>query len=76
VIRAIEQAGLITNPPSEIGFLRAFFDKGLAFLASRTGGQLRVPLQQQPQTITISEVPNQEGGQASPEQTASEASST
>jgi hypothetical protein len=74
VIRAIEQAGLITNPPSEIGFLRAFFDKGLAFVASRTGGQLRVPLQQRPQTITISEVPSQDGGQPAgepaPEQSA------
>jgi hypothetical protein len=44
VIRAMQQAGLITNPPSQIGFLRAFFDKGLAFMASRTGGQLQVPV--------------------------------
>jgi hypothetical protein len=65
VIRAVEQAGLITNPPSEIGFLRAFFDKGLAFLASRTGGQLRVPLQQpqQQQPIIIGEAANQGGEQ-------------
>jgi hypothetical protein len=72
VIRAIEQAGLITNPPSEIGFLRAFFDKGLAFIASRTGGQLRVPIQQRPQTITFSEAPNQQGEQPSNEQATSE----
>lgn len=74
VIRAVEQAGLITNPPSEIGFLRAFFDKGLAFIASRTGGQLRVPLQQQPQTITISEMPSQEA--APTEQAPNESPST
>jgi hypothetical protein len=55
VIRAIEQAGLITNPASEIGFLRAFFDKGLAFMASRTGGQLRVPV---PQGVSISDAPS------------------
>lgn len=76
VIRAVEQAGLITNPPSEIGFLRAFFDKGLAFVASRTGGQLRVPLQQQPQKITISALPGQEGEQPAAEQAASEAPTT
>jgi hypothetical protein len=44
LVRAIENAGLITNPPREIGFLRAFFDKGLALIASRNGGQLRLPV--------------------------------
>jgi hypothetical protein len=58
VIRAIEQAGLITNPPSEIGFLRTFFDKGLAFMASRTGGQLRVPV---PQGASLADVPGDLG---------------
>lgn len=41
---AIEKAGLITAPPSEIDFLRIFFQKGIAFLAQQTGGQLRVPV--------------------------------
>ncbi len=41
---AIEAAGLITAPPSEIDFLRVFFQKGIAFLAQQTGGQLRVPV--------------------------------
>jgi hypothetical protein len=54
VIRAVQQAGLITNPASEIGFLRAFFDKGLAFMASRSGGQLRVPV---PQDVSIGDAP-------------------
>lgn len=58
VIRAVEQAGLITNPPSEIGFLRAFFDKGLAFMASRQGGQLRVPV---PQGQFVPEAPSDGG---------------
>lgn len=42
--RAIEQAGLITSPPSEIEFLRVYFQKGIAVMAQRTGGQLRVPV--------------------------------
>lgn len=41
---AIEQAGLITSPPSEIDFLRVYFQKGIAVMAQRTGGQLRVPV--------------------------------
>lgn len=42
--KAIESAGLITAPPSEIEFLRAFFQKGMSVLAQQTGGQLRVPV--------------------------------
>lgn len=41
---AIEQAGLITSPPSEIDFLRVYFQKGIAVMAQKTGGQLRVPV--------------------------------
>ena len=44
VIQAIRGAGLITNPPSEIGFLTAFFEKALTILAAQQGGRLRVPL--------------------------------
>ncbi len=43
--RAVEKAGLITSPPSELEFLRAFFQKGVALLAQQGGGQLRVPVQ-------------------------------
>jgi hypothetical protein len=42
-IKAVERAGLITSPPSELEFLRAFFQKGIAMLAQQGGGQLRVP---------------------------------
>lgn len=42
--KAIESAGLITAPPSELEFLRAFFQKGISVLAQQTGGQLRVPV--------------------------------
>jgi hypothetical protein len=44
VIQTIRGAGLITNPPSDIGFLSAFFDKGMAILAAQQGGRLRVPI--------------------------------
>ncbi|HEX6764702.1 MAG TPA: hypothetical protein VF103_04475 [Polyangiaceae bacterium] len=43
-MRAIERCGLITDPPREVAFLRAFFDKAIAVLASRGGGQLRIPV--------------------------------
>ena len=43
--KAIEAAGLITSPPSELEFLRVFFQKGLSVLAQQQGG-LRVPVAQ------------------------------
>jgi hypothetical protein len=43
-MRVIQEAGLITNPPSEIGFLRGFFDKAVAALAYQDGGRLRIPV--------------------------------
>lgn len=42
-VKAIESAGLITSPPSELEFLRVFFQKGLSVLAQQQGG-LRVPV--------------------------------
>jgi hypothetical protein len=47
-IRAIERCGLITDPPREVPFLRAFFDKAVAVLASQAGGQLRIPVRREP----------------------------
>src|SRR5687768_16562240 len=44
VIQTIRAAGLITNPPSDVGFLSAFFDKGMAVIAAQQGGRLRVPI--------------------------------
>jgi len=43
-MRAIERRGLITDPPHEVPFLRAFFDKAIAVLAAQNGGQLRIPI--------------------------------
>lgn len=41
---AILSAGLITQPPSEIPFLVAFFDKTLAVHIQQNNGQLSIPL--------------------------------
>jgi hypothetical protein len=45
-MKVIENAGLITNPPHEVPFLRAFFDKAVAVLLAQGGGSLRVPVRQ------------------------------
>jgi hypothetical protein len=41
---ALLKAGLITQPPREIPFCRAFFDKAIAALAQQSGGRLDIPL--------------------------------
>lgn len=43
-MRRIESAGLITDPPHEIPFLRGFFQKAIATLAFQSGGRLQVPV--------------------------------
>lgn len=48
VIHVIQGAGLITNPPSDVKFLTAYFDKAIALLAARQGGQLRIPIPRKP----------------------------
>jgi hypothetical protein len=42
--KAIKEAGLITQPPREIPFLRAYFVKAIAVIANYYGGQLRIPM--------------------------------
>jgi len=41
---ATMSAGLITSPPHEVPFLRAFFQKALAMVAAQSGGQLSIPV--------------------------------
>lgn len=41
---AVQRAGLITEPPHEVPFLRAFFDKAVAVLVAQNKGQLRIPV--------------------------------
>ena len=43
-MKAIEKTGLITDPPRDVPFLRAFFDKAIAVLLAQGNGQLRVPI--------------------------------
>jgi len=43
-MKNIRNAGLITNPPHEVGFLRAFFDKAISAIAYQEGGRLRIPM--------------------------------
>ncbi len=47
-MKAIEKAGLITDPPRDMPFLRAFFDKAIAVLLAQGNGQLRVPVPPKP----------------------------
>lgn len=47
-MQCIQNAGLITDPPSEIPFLKTFFDKAVAYLLAEGKGSLRIPIPNQP----------------------------
>jgi hypothetical protein len=40
--------GLITDPPHEVPFWRAFFEKAVALLAAEGQGNIRIPVPAQP----------------------------
>jgi hypothetical protein len=42
--KVISEAGLITNPPREIPFLRGYFEKAVSLLALQNQGRLRIPV--------------------------------
>jgi hypothetical protein len=44
LIQVIGSAGLVTNPPSEIGFLRGHFEKAISLLLAQNGGKLPIPV--------------------------------
>lgn len=46
-IQCIEAAGLVTDPPRDIPFLRAFFEKAVQLLMARNGGRLNIPIPKQ-----------------------------
>ena len=48
-MKSILAAGLITNPPREVPFLRAFFDKAIGLMVAQGGGQLRIPIRKRPE---------------------------
>jgi len=48
-MKNIRDAGLITNLPHEVGFLRAFFDKAISAMAYQDGGRIRIPIPRAPE---------------------------
>jgi hypothetical protein len=46
------EAGLITNPPREIPFLRGYFEKAVSVLAMQNQGRLRIPMPPKPADST------------------------
>jgi hypothetical protein len=42
--KVVAEAGLITNPPHEIPFLRGYFEKAVSLLAMQNQGRLRIPI--------------------------------
>jgi len=65
IAAAVVAAGLITSPPHEIPFLRGFFQKALALIASQQGGQLSIPVPV-PQEATETAELAQPGDKVSP----------
>jgi hypothetical protein len=43
-LQVIGACGLITNPPNEVPFLRAFFEKAIALASMQQGGKLQIPI--------------------------------
>lgn len=46
-IQCIESAGLVTDPPQDIPFLRAFFEKAVQLIMAQNGGRLNIPIPKQ-----------------------------
>lgn len=47
-MKVIRTAGLITDPPRDIPFLRGFFQKAIAIMAAQGGGRLNIPIPKGP----------------------------
>jgi hypothetical protein len=43
-MKMISKCGLVTDPPREVPFLKAFFDKAVALMLAQGGGRLRIPV--------------------------------
>jgi hypothetical protein len=48
-MKVIEAAGLVTDPPHEVPFLRGFFDKAIGILLAQGQGRLRIPVRRRPE---------------------------
>jgi len=42
--KVVSEAGLITNPPRDIPFLRGYFEKAVSLLAMQNQGRIRIPM--------------------------------
>jgi hypothetical protein len=43
-MKMIQKCGLVTDPPRDVPFLKAFFDKAVALMLAQSGGRLRIPV--------------------------------
>ncbi len=43
-IQVVERCGLVTSPPRDVPFLRAFFEKAVSLLMAQSGGKLDIPV--------------------------------
>lgn len=43
-MKLIQKCGLVTDPPRDVPFLKAFFDKAVALMLAQSGGRLRIPV--------------------------------
>jgi hypothetical protein len=47
--KVVGEAGLITNPPRDIPFLRGYFEKAVSLLAMQNQGRIRIPVPPRPE---------------------------
>lgn len=50
--KVVAEAGLITNPPRDIPFLRGYFEKAVSLLALQNQGRIRIPVPPRPEGAT------------------------
>jgi len=55
-VKMISKCGLVTDPPRDVPFLRAFFDKAVALMLAQSGGRLRIPV---PSSALATEAPGE-----------------
>jgi hypothetical protein len=47
-MKAVAKCGLVTDPPRDVPFLKAFFDKAIAMMIAEGGGRIRIPVTGKP----------------------------
>lgn len=47
-ISCIENRGILSDPPHEVGFLKGFFEKAVSLMLAQGGGSLRIPVRKPP----------------------------